>query len=103
MHGPRLVDVHERQSADRADPDPLGRDVGDARRHDDLDVALLELPGDPAQLAGRVEGAAGDEDDVGVGDLDREQELVGRAEHGYAGAGSRTVMLADGTSAPTTS
>ena len=78
----RRVDVHQRKSADRADPDPLARDVGDAGCDDDLDVVLLQVPDDLAQLRGGGERAAGEEDDVGVRGADHRGHVLAGADDG---------------------
>ena len=62
-------------------------DVGDAGRHDDLDVVLLEVPGDPAHLGGGGVGAAGDQQHVGAGLGGDARDVVRAAEHGDAEAG----------------
>ena len=54
-------------------------DVGDARGDDDLDVVLLEVPHGLAHLRGRLEGAAGDEDGVGVQGVGHPGDVVGVA------------------------
>ena len=67
LGGSRLLQVDQRHPADRSDADALTGDVGDARRDDDGDVLVLEVPGEPAHLGGGAERATGEEDDVGVG------------------------------------
>ena len=73
------------KAADGPHADPLGGDVGDAGGDHHLDVMVLELPGHPAQLAGGVERATGEEDHVGFGVLER----LERAGPGCRGPGRR--------------
>ena len=62
----RLLDVQQRQALDRPDVHPGAGDVGELRRHDQVDAGALELPGQPAQLARLGAGRAADRDGVGA-------------------------------------
>ena len=100
--GAGLLQVDQRQAADRADADPLAGDVGDARGDDDLDVLVLELPGQAAHLGRGVEGATGEEDDVGLGVEGDLGDRAGGAEQRDAGVGRRARRSCSGSSAPMT-
>jgi hypothetical protein len=71
----RLLDVQQGQALDRPDVHPGAGDVGELRRHDQVDPGALQLPGEPAQLATLGAGRAADRDRVGADLVDQRQEV----------------------------
>ena len=59
-------------------------DVGELRRDDQVDAGALELPGQPAQLAGLGAGRAADRDGVGA-DLADQRQHVAAGVHRHRG------------------
>ncbi len=85
------LQVQQRQAGDRPDGQPRAGDLDDPRRHDEVDPALVERPGQPAQGVPRQVGVRGHRDDVGPQVVDHAQDAprvgvrtgdhVGRQRH----------------------
>ncbi len=61
-----LLDVDERQAADRSHVHPTRGDVAQAGHDRHLHVVALEVPGDVTEVGGGREGALGEDDEVGL-------------------------------------
>ena len=90
----RLLDVQQRQALDRADVHPRAGDVGELRRDHQVDAGALELPGQPAQLAGLGAGRAADRDGVGADLADQGQHVAAgvHRDRGLDATGGRVAV-----------
>ncbi len=97
----RLVDVQQRQPADRPDRDPGARDVDQRRGHQQVDPRPGEAPGQhpqggPVHLRTRQDG-----DGVGGGHPEREVDVLEAAQYRHAQRGQVGGVPPPGTHAPT--